>query len=527
LQEAKETVEWAKGRDELKNYFRATEYLVSAYHAMEDHAQALETAHECIAIAKDMDDMRWTSRAHELICSVHLNTNDYERAAEAARDSVDVVKDMKGYEEEAFDRMQLLARTLVLKDDYQGAHRAMEQARILAQRADDTYLEALAMLGMSGTHALLEDMPTAVKAATLARELYHEEGYTRGEARVLKALAQFAAQQGEYTNAVRYATEGATLMEDNNDYRYAVTMKRELASIHLQNDRPSEAAKVALEGLKLARIDEDRRNTVNMLLQVLDANNMVLQDTAADERQTKTYRQSCEKMLRFAKEALGLALKMRDKNVEAAANYWVGHLYLMQGKIREGMQAAKSTHSLAKETKDTPLEIYALVLIANGHSEFGEQAKAVQVLNEAITLSIETEDIQGQRLAMQLLEEITGEEQASPLITMPLVREPEPMPTAPLGGRMQPYRAPDPSMVRQFILQLVQQMTGTSDMIASDTPLVECGIDSLASVELRTQLQQEFRVTLPSTVMFNFPTISTMTRLLVEECTSKKIQWGG
>merc|ERR1712066_1174489 len=88
------------------------------------------------------------------------------------------------------------------------------------------------------------------------------------------------------------------------------------------------------------------------------------------------------------------------------------------------------------------------------------------------------------------------------------------------------YAPPDPMMVRQYITGLVMNMTGSSEEVDGDTPLMESGIDSLASVELRTQLQQEFRLNLPSTVMFNYPTISTMTRLLVDECTQKKISWG-
>merc|ERR1719195_548038 len=93
-------------------------------------------------------------------------------------------------------------------------------------------------------------------------------------------------------------------------------------------------------------------------------------------------------------------------------------------------------------------------------------------------------------------------------------------------AQMEVFKPPEPMAVRQYIMGLLQNMTGSSDEIDGDTPLMESGIDSLASVELRTQLQQEFRLNLPSTVMFNYPTISTMTRLLVDECTSKKISWG-
>merc|ERR1719350_2550029 len=90
-------------------------------------------------------------------------------------------------------------------------------------------------------------------------------------------------------------------------------------------------------------------------------------------------------------------------------------------------------------------------------------------------------------------------------------------------GEMEVFKPPEPMMVRQYIMGLVQNMTGSSDDIEGDVPLMESGIDSLASVELRTQLQQEFRLNLPSTVMFNYPTITGMTELIVDEMTNKKI----
>merc|ERR1719401_1269559 len=89
------------------------------------------------------------------------------------------------------------------------------------------------------------------------------------------------------------------------------------------------------------------------------------------------------------------------------------------------------------------------------------------------------------------------------------------------------FKPPDAQLVKQYMFGLVGSMTGAGeDELDGDTPLMESGIDSLASVELRTKLQAEFRLNLPSTVMFNFPTISSISQLLVDECTSKKISWG-
>merc|ERR1719401_1655825 len=85
------------------------------------------------------------------------------------------------------------------------------------------------------------------------------------------------------------------------------------------------------------------------------------------------------------------------------------------------------------------------------------------------------------------------------------------------------YVAPDPGLVAERIISMVLDMTGSTEAVEHDTPFMDSGIDSLASVELRTNLQQQFGVPLPSTVMFNFPTTAQMTNFLVEEMMDKQI----
>ncbi|CAE6971470.1 ftsH [Symbiodinium sp. CCMP2592] len=51
------------------------------------------------------------------------------------------------------------------------------------------------------------------------------------------------------------------------------------------------------------------------------------------------------------------------------------------------------------------------------------------------------------------------------------------------------YIAPDPLTIKTHIIAMVKNMVGGGDEVDGDTPLMESGVDSLASVELRTQLQ--------------------------------------
>eukprot|EP00443_Scrippsiella_acuminata_P023518 CAMPEP_0115303310 /NCGR_PEP_ID=MMETSP0270-20121206/70851_1 /TAXON_ID=71861 /ORGANISM="Scrippsiella trochoidea, Strain CCMP3099" /LENGTH=433 /DNA_ID=CAMNT_0002721301 /DNA_START=44 /DNA_END=1341 /DNA_ORIENTATION=+ len=88
------------------------------------------------------------------------------------------------------------------------------------------------------------------------------------------------------------------------------------------------------------------------------------------------------------------------------------------------------------------------------------------------------------------------------------------------------YSGPEPDIVRNHIVELVSKMTGSTDL-DMDTPLMESGVDSLMSVDLRTQLQNDFKVNLSSTVMFNYPTMGGLTSYLVDELTQNEVPgWG-
>jgi acyl carrier protein len=50
--------------------------------------------------------------------------------------------------------------------------------------------------------------------------------------------------------------------------------------------------------------------------------------------------------------------------------------------------------------------------------------------------------------------------------------------------------------------------------VADDQPLMEAGLDSLGSVDLRNILAAQFSVELPSTVMFDYPIIPALARFI-------------
>merc|ERR1712048_1497984 len=73
------------------------------------------------------------------------------------------------------------------------------------------------------------------------------------------------------------------------------------------------------------------------------------------------------------------------------------------------------------------------------------------------------------------------------------------------------YEGPTQEMLLSTVNDVALSLIG-SESLAGDTPLMDAGLDSLASVEFRNTLAKEFTgVQLPSTLVFDFPTPKMIT----------------
>ena len=73
---------------------------------------------------------------------------------------------------------------------------------------------------------------------------------------------------------------------------------------------------------------------------------------------------------------------------------------------------------------------------------------------------------------------------------------------------------------RALLAHLRQQVdkvlgSGSSDHIPATTPLQERGLDSLMSVELRNLLAKSLRLSLPATLMLDYPTLDAVCEYLM------------
>jgi len=74
----------------------------------------------------------------------------------------------------------------------------------------------------------------------------------------------------------------------------------------------------------------------------------------------------------------------------------------------------------------------------------------------------------------------------------------------------------DVEMVKAATRQIVGNVVGDDGDITDDHAFMEIGLDSLSALELRNNLAKNFAVTLSSSAVFDYPTISTLSEHIVQ-----------
>eukprot|EP00971_Amphidinium_carterae_P189971 3771114-Amphidinium_carterae.1 len=69
---------------------------------------------------------------------------------------------------------------------------------------------------------------------------------------------------------------------------------------------------------------------------------------------------------------------------------------------------------------------------------------------------------------------------------------------------------------RHWLSDIAGEIVGDSDSIDTDSPLMDSGMDSLSSLDFRAKLSKEFSLQMPSTMVFEYPSISKLADFLVE-----------
>merc|ERR1740121_2389779 len=218
---------------------------------------------------------------------------------------------------------------------------------------------------------------------------------------------------------------------------------------------------------------------------------------------------------------------------------------MLNGKPEEALASSDEAVVLFRDNGCAHSEANALLLSADALRVLRQYRDAGEAAEEALRLfrGLDPPDAKGEEFAQEILdyldqikrqkqqqaEQMKMMQQQAAGGMMPMMQQQEAfeIPEQAVSlARQERERGPaldlssgvDVDTIKTKVLEIASRITGAEDgEIEADTPLMEAGLTSNSAVLMRDELTQELPgVSLPVTLVFDYPSISAMTELIVE-----------
>jgi len=499
--------------------YHALTELMNTNKSCANYQEALAAAKDAVELveAAELGSRILATALHNLaVC--HLDVSDYELAEECADKSLTLLKDLKGTQSVTALCSLLLAKVRERFDPKTAAKDA-EKALVDFQKMEDlkNQVEALLVIARSLTQA--GDAQKALLKAEEAQQIARDLNDKLAEAGTIKVIADAYLEKDQIELALRAANQMKACVKGLDQPVHEGNAALLVSKVKLSMGDFEAAADAAQEAQGLYNAAKYEQGEIQSYIEVAKALYSQMSD---EEMPARNFKALAGKVLRAAKMAQSLAAKRGDDDSKAKANFWMAMALCQSDRPAEGLKAAEEALDFFKKIGAPKDQAYTLICVAQLMMLAGDLMKAQTVAKDAMsTFQNAGGDPLGQEMAKQVLEAAGGSLQQQAQIPPEwLAMQAAQQQAAPESAAAIVPEAPkglDPEMVKARMIAMVKNIAGDSDDVDGDTPLMESGIDSLASVELRNAMANEFQIPLPATIMFDNPSISRLTETIVEK----------
>lgn len=494
---------------------RAMHALMRAYTFNDDGEEAVEVAEKGIVLAQELGDRNLEVTMLRELTKVFTTMSKMDDALDAAHREKALLNQMGDTKDELVAQMHNITKVHLKEGDRDKSMRSAEMALKMVENIKDKRMEAYALLASAGVHAFNDDNSQALKLAQEASDLFHEEQDKPGEAKALTFVTRLYKQNEEYRAALRSAKDVLELHDQMRNTRGQAVALQEMAEIYVEDSKSKEALPLVTDGIRRAKEADDDKLTAQMMTTMVQ---VYVGMAESMQKGTHKFEEYAKKALQTAKDAVSRASKINDMSTEGDTQYWLGYAYDLTDKVQDALQAASEASSLYRQSGNLPGQAKSMALLGKAWMAKGNLAKAQKWLEDAAEKAKQAGDVQVEKMVQDLLKEATPKaapQAVDPALLAAMQAQAAAGPAAPAAqaaataaaaspAPVAAYQPPDMELVKTRVKQMVVEMTGSDDLEA-DVPFMDAGVDSLASVELRTTLQSGFGVPLPSTVLFNYP----------------------
>jgi len=258
---------------------------------------------------------------------------------------------------------------------------------------------------------------------------------------------------------------------------------------------------------------------VEMLILVSDAQ-MACLTKIAQETKKLPARAVLEKAMKAPKEAVVLAKKTGDKAIMGWSQLKLAQMYVCHGRLQDALKASDDASKNFKAAGHVARgEIMCKLASAQVYFHLDEMGKAADLCHNAIEMAKVSFDPQNEHSAHEILQAIQDKQGGGRAQQVQQIEQYD----TPQQSVQQMQSAAEPvkqgldqAVVTKMVKETLAASMGTDDDVHMDTPLMEAGMDSLSMVAFRNSLQRESGISMPASVMFDYPSMSGLVDHLVE-----------
>lgn len=497
----------------------------AVHNSCENFAEAQKVLDEAQTLVSEIGDRRLDGLVLKELAFAQLQRNALDEASAACGEAMSAYQSAGDRLGEA-SVLACMVQIKTKKEDFYAASQAANEQRAIFQQLGDRSREATCLLTAAGCLTNDNNLDQALQLADEAYDICREIEEPAGEAQALMAQAEIISQREDMETAVEKAKEMRRRGKDINYRLIEAQACKALANVYQSFERLVESVRAANEAVQLAKKATYKPIIVEMMLLAVKVNSsLVLQDGA------QVSMCGAEKAVRPAREAVTVAKATGKRSLVSTCLYQLAEVQLMSYQLGPAMGSAKEALDKFREGGDKAGEAGAIILIAETHYAGGKHDKAEETVKEGIDLAAECGDQRKESYGKALLQQIQDSRraqqeaaQAARPAMMPMHMLPPqaggPSPETPAAGSSAVVESKqvglDPNMVSATVQEMAKQAIGVDDELFLDSALMDSGMDSLTAVSFRNGLQQQLGVKLPSSLMFDYPTMKEVSNRIVE-----------
>lgn len=374
------------------------------------------------------------------------------------------------------------------------------------------------------------DFDEAVSAAQEALVLARDTSDAEGELSAMCTLSQMQRRSGAASLALETAKEMRTLCHRTKSVSGEAQALVEIANAHLAEHEAKPGLRAATAAARLCTKGVPQEVFLQALLAVAEGALLLLGDYAGakftDSRLQKEIDGAAAKALEACREAMRIADEVEDINLHAMALFWSARsLLIFSGKEHEAVEAAGKARYLFQKIEDKQQEGETLLVLAQAYHKVDAKSQwATNAAHDALEIFQDLKNDSAKDRTFELFQDLGialrvaggGGQPAAIAAGAAAVADG----AAPAAGASAVVEAKpkglDPEMVMEAVQEMAKAAIGLDEAVYADSPLMDSGMDSLTAVSFRNGLQQNLGVKLPSSLMFDYPTMRDVASRIVE-----------